>query len=717
MQRRIKNYQTSTLNFFIVALLLAMLPGLSLGQKNEQFKTNGKPFEHIRRSQDIEKNQLCLPSQWRRIDGTCNNRSASNRSEWGASDVQLFRSMTPQYAISDPFNNMAGQNRLSPRAISNYVCAQNGDIPSKFGLSSFVFTWGQFVDHDIDLTPEGHTEYYPIALPNDEQLFTDAIPFFRSAVHTDTGDDEAREQTNLITSWLDASNVYGSESGRADWLRTFGNGKLKMSAGQLLPYNTIDGEYASALDPDAPSMAGDNGGQTKIFVAGDIRAAEQPGLTSLHTLFVREHNRICDRLRREGMRGDEEIYQTARKKVGALIQAITFKEFLPALGITLDPYNGYRAQVKPDISNLFATAAYRLGHTMVTEELLLKDNRCRDIDGGSISLADAFFNPTVLPTYGIEAIFRGLAVQTQQEIDVFIIDNLRNFLFVVPGAGAFGLDLASLNIQRGRDHGLPDYNTVRAEYTGNGVSNFAQINSDPAIQTALIQAYQGDIDDIDAWVGLLAERTLPGKSMGPTLHAILKKQFQALRDGDYFYYEYDPYLDREDRRDVNETRLAEVIERNTDINDLQRNVFFADECTDDSTVGGGGSGGGGNGGNNGGGGNGGNNGGGGNGGNNGGGGNGLRNADAGSALDVVQHLEIHPNPTNGAFTIDYNIVQAGAVTLQVIQASGSVVYEDVSQRYTGTHNVRIDLNNAVKGFYLVMVQTPSGNLVKKLVVH
>ena len=121
-----------------------------------------------------------------------------------------------------------------------------------------------------------------------------------------------------------------------------------------MPYNTIDGELGSPVDPNAPSMANDNGGTTKTFVAGDVRAAENPVLSSIHTLFVREHNRICDRMVSQGLRNDELIYQMARKEVGALIEAITYQEFLPALGIVLQPYSGYKSYVRPDIMNSFA---------------------------------------------------------------------------------------------------------------------------------------------------------------------------------------------------------------------------------------------------------------------------------------------------------------------------------------------------------------------------
>lgn len=527
-----------------------------------------------------EINNICPQTPFRSIDGTCNNINHLSRVEYGASDIQLLRIIQATYGAADILNALNDDNRPSPRAISNALCAQSDYTPSERGLSSFVFTWGQFLDHDIDLTPEGESEYAPIELPDDEPLFTEDIPFFRSEVHENTGINTFRQQTNLITSWIDGSNVYGSDEDRAHWLRTFENGKLKTSSGNLLPFNTIDGEYDSEIDPSAPSMAGDNGGISKTFVAGDVRAAEQPGLTAMHTLFVRYHNRICDQLIDQGLQGDEVIYQRARKEVGGVIQAITYNEFLPALGITLSPFNGYRPEIIPNISNTFATAAYRLGHSMVTDELLLRDDQCGEIDEGSISLLEGFFNIEVIRSYNIAPILNGLANQTQNAIDLLIIDNLRNFLFGDPSSPVvFGLDLPSLNIQRGRDHGLPDYNTLRRNYTGRAARRFRGISRNQEIRQALAATYD-DINVIDPWVGMLAEDKLPNSSVGRTLHAILKSQFEKLRDGDRFFYQHDLHLSFQEKQKIDQTRLSKVIRAVTNIENIQENVFFAESCDD-----------------------------------------------------------------------------------------------------------------------------------------
>jgi len=287
-----------------------------------------------------------------------------------------------------------------------------------------------------------------------------------------------------------------------------------------------------------------------------------------------------------GMTDDELIYQTARKRVGAHIQAITYQEFLPALGIQLNPYTTYDANVQPDINSVFSTAAYRLGHTMVTMEIPLKDDACVNVAGGALSLFDGFFNPSHVANLDIDPFLKGLSSQVQQEVDTKVIDNLRNFLFGndANATAAFGLDLVALNIQRGRDHGLPDYNTVRTQFTGQAIQSFADITSDVALQTALQTAY-GSINDIDAWVGMLAEDHLPNSSVGLTLHAVLQDQFERLRDGDNFYYEYDAALDPTDLAAANNTSLSDIIARNTNLTTLQSDVFYAIDCSCQMTAG------------------------------------------------------------------------------------------------------------------------------------
>lgn len=134
--------------------------------------------------------------------------------------------------------------------ISNVVNAQDRLYPNTLGASDFLWQWGQFLDHDIDLTdgvdPPGLAD---IAVPRGDLWFDPkgeggvVISFNRSVYDPETGTsrDNPREQVNEITTWIDASNVYGSSAERAAALRTLdGTGRLRTSAGELLPLTPAD---------------------------------------------------------------------------------------------------------------------------------------------------------------------------------------------------------------------------------------------------------------------------------------------------------------------------------------------------------------------------------------------------------------------------------------------------------------------------------------------
>lgn len=489
------------------------------------------------------------------IDGTGNN---VDNPEYGSTDTELLRLADADY--SDGQYTPAGEDRPSAREISNVIAAADTSQTNDRYLTDIFWVWGQFIDHDITLTEAAHDEFgnplqsYPIEVPTGDIYFDpdgsgdDVIGLNRS--HYEVDENGVRQQINQITAFIDGSVIYGSDAERAASLRTFQGGLLATSDGNLLPY-------------------GDDG----FFLAGDIRANENAALISMQTIWMREHNRIATELAIEdpGLT-DEQLYQQARQIVSAELQAITFNEFLPALfgSNAISSYQGYDPTVDPSIANEFSTAAYRFGHTMLSSELLRLDENGNTADEGNLALLNAFFNPSEVENNGVDSLLRGLTVNLAQEIDNQVVDDVRNFLFGPPGSGGF--DLASLNIQRGRDHGLSDYNSTRVALGLDAVQTFSDITSDPDVAARLEQLY-GTVDNIDLWVGGLAEDHLPGSSMGETFSFIIIDQFQRLRDGDRFWYEN--VFSGKALDEINGTTLADVIERNSDVSGLQENVFFA----------------------------------------------------------------------------------------------------------------------------------------------
>ena len=508
------------------------------------------------------------PLVFRTINGQFNNIAFPMR---GAAGTRLRRMMPSDYV--DGVHAPAAPWRKSPREISNLVAAQDEDRPNDLGLTDYVWQWGQFLDHDIDETPVNADEAFDIEVPLGDDWFdpghsgTAQIPLNRSAYTIALG---ARQQLNNITAYIDGSSVYGSDLARANELRTLDDtGHLKMSAGDLLPFN-VNG-FANAPDSSIPTF----------FLSGDVRANEQVGLTAMHTLFAREHNYWADQLHAmEPSLDGEALYQRARAIVGAEMQAITYNEFLPRLlgPDGMPPYTGYDPTITASITNVFATAAYRVGHTMLSPQLMRLDAAKAPSPGGHLPLASAFFNPNEIIANGCDSVLRGLANQRAQTVDNAVIDDVRNFLFGEPGEGGF--DLASLNIQRGRDHGLPSYNGVRAGVDLPMVTSFAEINPDPEVQAKLAAAYV-TVDDIDAWVGLLAEPLRANAFVGETLYRVLRRQFIHLRDGDRFWYQI--YLPPPLVQTVEAQTLAVIIRRNTSIGlELQDDVFVIDTCPGDA---------------------------------------------------------------------------------------------------------------------------------------
>lgn len=512
---------------------------------------------------------MALPShaagEDRSFDGTGNNLV---HPLMGSAGTNLMRMTVSAYA--DGLSGMAGPMRPNPRDVSNAVVAQGSLTPNSRGMSDMVWQWGQFLDHDLDLTPLGAETADFSTSPGDPVFHGATLQFSRSVYDPSTGTSNAREQPNVLTSFLDGSMIYGSDAGRAAALRAGSGGRLAVTPsplGDLMPYNTAG----------LPNGTAPGANPADFFLAGDVRSNEQTGLTAMHTLWVREHNRWADQIAaaNPGL-SDTQVYQAARKVVGAEIQKITYEDWIPALlgSGAMPSYSGYKPDVDPSVATEFSTAAFRIGHTMLSPTLARLDNAGNVIAQGNLPLRDAFFDPhSLVDGGGLDPILKGLASQSAQEIDAHIVDDVRNFLFGPFGPpGATGFDLASLNIQRGRDHGICDYNAMRVGLGLPAAGSFADVTSDPVLRAALESVYP-DVNSIDPWVGMLAEDHLPGSSVGELMSRVILDQFVRVRDGDRFFYLNDPqitpYLAL-----IESTTLGDIIGLNTGVTTLQANVFF-----------------------------------------------------------------------------------------------------------------------------------------------
>ncbi len=505
---------------------------------------------------------------------------------YGAAHTPLLRLSGQGYAdgMAEPIT----EGMPNPRVISNALFDQEDILSDPVGLSDYTWVFGQFMDHDLSLS-ELPGEAFNIPVPAGDP---DMDPLFFGTVQilvtrngpipgTGTSPGNPRQYDNEITAFIDGSNVYGSGLAAANWLRSFEDGKLKVSAGNMLPYNTVSGELDSPEDPAAPHMANGTNAPGPLFVAGDPRANENPLLAIMHLLFVREHNRQCDLLKAEHPTWtDEQLYQHARKIVGGIIQAITYNEWLPTMGVPVPEYTGYNAEINPQIANVFSAAAFRVGHTLLNSNILRIGAAGDVIPQGNLLLRDGFFDTEAYNGIGIEPYLRGMAEQTQQQRDSKVVDDVRNFLFGPPGAG--GADLPAINIARGRDRGLNSFNNIRQSYGLPILFDFSQINPDPDVYQVLETLYDNDINKIDPWPAMMAERSMDGSIFGPTVQRIMSDQFTKLRDGDRFFYLNDPVLSEAEKNMISSMTMRDIIMYNSNVDLMQDNVFrsmpFSDIC-------------------------------------------------------------------------------------------------------------------------------------------
>lgn len=413
--------------------------------------------------------------QYRTFDGSCNNPDSP---KLGQSSTPLIRLLPPDYAdgLWAPRVRKDGTPLPSARFISRSLVPDVNQPDPRY--SHLLMQFGQFLDHDLahvpifrfgdnsgiqccskngdsyDQAEIQHPACFPIDVPpEDPYIQGECLNFVRSMIapRIDCTFGHA-DQLNQLTHWLDMSQLYGNTNEQAESLREFSGGRLKVSRDpngrmDLLPEDLRD------EDQDCASSG------LHCFQAGDKRVNEQIGLTSIHTIFLREHNRIATELSHFNNHWDDEvIYQETRRIVIAEYQHIIYNEWLPIiigrdylLTFGIHPlydgtYNGYDSGVDSSVSNAFTTAAFRMGHTLVQGMFNLETGSGQTV--GRLLLRDFFNNPHLLRQAGIiDLLNKGLLTQPIQRFDNFVTTELRDHLFQVRGQQG-GMDLIALNIQR-----------------------------------------------------------------------------------------------------------------------------------------------------------------------------------------------------------------------------------------------------------------------------
>uniref|UniRef100_A0A8C5EGH1 Eosinophil peroxidase-like n=1 Tax=Gouania willdenowi TaxID=441366 RepID=A0A8C5EGH1_GOUWI len=550
----------------------------------------------------------------------------ADNTRWGASNIPLTRWLPAEYlddvSVPKGWRDEENNGHVLPnsRDVSNHILAfPMSELENDLEFSYMETIFGQFLDHDLTFTPHSpvirsfsdgidcehscaRTEpCYPIPIPNMDPRFGEnsekCIPFSRSAPTCGSGKTGAgfgalntRQQLNTLTSFIDGSNVYGSDDSKAKFLRdlTTDEGKLKV--------NTKFSDNGFDFLPFKPSSVNMCATRARItntsdaeevpcFVAGDDRSNENILLTAVHTLFMREHNRIVSILKQKNPMWDgEKLYQEGRKIVGAILQIFTYRDFLrhilgpDVMAEKLSTYPGYDETIDPSISNSFATASFRFAHGMLQPfAFRLDENYQNHPEFPTQLLHKTFVSPwRVIYEGGVDPILRGLIgkpskLNTQDSI---LTDEVRDRLFKLTSDVA--LDLGALNIQRGRDHALPGYNKWR-QFCGlsqpQNEKQLAKVLKNKDLAKRLMTMY-GTADNIDLWLGGMTEPFVRGGRVGPLFACLISTQFQNLRQGDRHWWENKGVFTEAQKRALRDVSLSRVICDNTGIKEVPRDAFL-----------------------------------------------------------------------------------------------------------------------------------------------
>ncbi|XP_035896814.1 chorion peroxidase-like [Anopheles stephensi] len=497
-------------------------------------------------------------SRYRRFDGRCNNVEPGG-SLWGSAGYPMERLLPPAY----------GDGIWAPRIVS-YTGRY---LPSARKLSSTLFAdlhhphttcnvllmqFGQFLAHDFSRNKAINTKSkcctedgsgrvkdaspgcMPIPVSSGDDFYSQygvrCIHFMRSAVAPMRDCDSVGHGRQLsgVSHFIDGSAIYGASSKQAHELRAHEGGRLK---------SLFHRRFHNELPPlDRTKDACDPGAEM-CFLTGDARSNQLISLVAVHTLFLREHNRLARRLQQLNPHwSDKTLYQEARRIVIAQLQHIAFGEYLPKVvgpryialyrlhlptaGTYSDFYNHH---TNPSVSSEFTVAAFRFGHSTVPSKLELHD--------GSVDTWRTFLNPTRFrERHFYDDLFGALQHQPMQSVDEMFSTSLTRFLNVKPGK-QYGVDLAAINIQRGRDHAVRPYNDYRRLGGKPGAYSFDDFGIEVGHKLRSLYSHP---DDVDLYVGGILEPPVEGGVVGETFAELIADQISKFLHGDRYFYSNGP---------------------------------------------------------------------------------------------------------------------------------------------------------------------------------
>ncbi|XP_015600700.1 peroxidase isoform X2 [Cephus cinctus] len=514
-------------------------------------------------------NRQCQKSRYRTFDGSCNN---PRNPTWGMANTRYSRLLPANYAdgIHEPTHSVSGRELPLARRVSFNLFPRINIEDKQFTLAAMQF--GQLITHDMAMidgttqsknhareccTPDNRLLEealssplcYPVIIPPEDPVLArngaNCMNFVRSITDLDRGcssQHEPAEQLTVVTHFLDMSMIYGSNDQTVANLRAGIGGRMNVDIRNHRQWPPASNNKTGTCDIQSDNEV--------CYQAGDARANQNPQLTILQIMLLREHNRVADILTLINPHwSDETIFQETRRIVIAEYQHISYYEWLPLfLGLenvyrhkilyhTKDYVNDYDSSVNPSVLNEHSNAAFRHFHSLIAGRLSLVNELRYSPNGRGFRLSDVLNKPGILEEAdNMDDLTRGMASQPQEASDEHFDKEITEFLF--RSNQPTGTDLRAIDIQRNRDHGLASYNDYRA-YCGlpkaKHFNDFLDVISFENVEK--LAAVYDYVDDVDLTVGGSLEKIVNGALVGPTFLCILHEQFYRTRVGDRFWYE------------------------------------------------------------------------------------------------------------------------------------------------------------------------------------
>ncbi|XP_043269113.1 peroxidase-like isoform X2 [Venturia canescens] len=552
-------------------------------------------------------------STYRSIDGSCNN---PDNPRWGSALTAYARVLFPRYSdgIQEPRKAERRRRQLpGPRIVSTTLSrnTENSDLSKTLS----VMQWSQFIAHDLAHTPVrkmvstgqpisccNHDGSWPaprhihphcaaIRIPESDPIYGEhyisCMNYVRSLpVIEEDCNFGPIEQMNQVSHFLDASTIYGSTLRRSFELRAFRDGKLRVQSHENHDYLPGTTDVRECLT------------NRSCYKAGDDRVNFEPTLAVMHTVWLREHNRIAESLHKINPSwSDEKIYQESRRIVIAEIQHITYNEWLPiilgndyvnaiGLGVRQDHTEDYSSSENPTVSNEAATAVFRFFNSLKQGQLSLPDD-ARQMNS-SLQLSDYFYKPRIIENDGIfDGLVRSLATQLANKMDINLVPDITHRLYKTNSS--LGLDTISLDIQQGRDHGLPGYNHYRKYCGVPAAKKFGDfMDHIPMEIVKKLESLYDHPNDVDLIIGGMAERPVDDGLLGPTFRCLLSEQMARSRWTDRYFYDSanQPHpFTSEQLNQLRRVTLARIFcDNSNNVSQMQPNVFIRPQVGNEITL-------------------------------------------------------------------------------------------------------------------------------------